>query len=69
MSKLNPVRPAGQLAQLQGQRVPSQGIAPSIAAKIVLQRRKKGSDWLEHVFEMGVASNRSFVASFVEIFI
>ena len=69
MSKLNPVRPAEKLVQLQGQGVPSQGIVPSIVAEIVLQRRKKGSDWLEHVFEMGVANNRIFVAIFVEIFI
>ena len=69
MSKLNPVRPAGKLAHLQGQRAPSQSIVPSIVAKIVLQRKKKGSDWLEHVFEMGVANNRIFVVIFVEIFI
>ena len=66
---LNPVRPVETLAQPQGQGAPSQGTAHSIAAKIALQRRKKGSDWMEHVLEMVVANNRIFFVSiFVEIF-
>ena len=63
-----PVRQVETLAQPQGQGAPSQGTAHSIAAKIALQRGKKGSDLIEHVLEMAVANKRIFCINFCRNF-